>query len=85
MENGGLGGKKGQSGEWAKRIRVQTERATGLGIRTTGDLAKWDQTESPEIHTGGRQQKSLASLQGDSNQSMHNTYGNNGRTFDNCE
>ena len=35
-------------GQNQKRIKVQTERATGPG-RKTKDIEKWDQTDSPGI------------------------------------
>ena len=51
-ESGGLGEKSGQE-NGPKAEKDQTERATGLGRRTRGDIEMWDQTGSPEIpHKG---------------------------------
>ena len=39
-------------GQKQKKVS-KTERATGLGRRTRGDIEKWDQTDSPEISDRG--------------------------------
>ena len=41
-------GKRGQE-NGPKAEKYKTERATGLGRRTRGNIEKWDQTDSPEI------------------------------------
>ena len=55
-------GKRGQE-NGPKAEKDETERETGLGRRTRGDIEKWAQTDSPEIpDRGGRDQKSQTSF-----------------------
>ena len=54
------------SREWTSRQKKdKTERAIGLGGRTTEEIVKWNQMTSLRFQTGGRHQTFPASLRGD--------------------
>ena len=55
---------KGIQENGPKAEKIQTEKATGLGRRTGGDIEKWDQIGSPEIPDRGDIRNPLASLRG---------------------
>ena len=47
-----------------ERKKYKRERVTGLGRRTREEIVKWNQTTALRFDTGGRDQKSPASLRG---------------------
>ena len=55
---------KGQENGTVGRKKDKTERAMGVGRRTREEIVKWNQMTALRVQTGGRYQKSPASLRG---------------------
>ena len=58
-------GKSSEERTSRQKKKDKTERVIGLGRRTTAETVKWNQMKALRFQTGGRHQTSLASFQGD--------------------